>query len=105
MLLKVIERDSLLDHTRKTGEYLLTSLQDLQHESGGMITNVRGVGTFCAMDVPSTAQRAQLLQQLLSKGLLVGGCGDRTIRFRPSLVLEESHVDEAIAILGSCMRS
>ena len=38
-------------------------------------------------------------------GLMILGCGEQSIRFRPTLDIKESDIDEGIAIIGDVLKS
>lgn len=40
---------------------------------------------------------------VLSPGLFMGSCGEKTIRFRPSLVFKEFHVHQLLNILNDVL--
>lgn len=58
----------------------------------GLIHSARGAGTFCAVDCYSEATRDKIVRLLRNKGFQMGGCGNMSIRFRPSLVFQPKHV-------------
>ncbi|KAK1344798.1 hypothetical protein QTO34_013499 [Cnephaeus nilssonii] len=55
------------------------------------ISRVRGRGTFCSFDAPDESTRNKLISIARSKGVVLGGCGDKSIRFRPTLVFRDHH--------------
>ncbi len=102
VIVEVIERDHLLENTRRTGKILEEGLLALARKFPEKLSNVRAKGTFAAVDAPSTAARDALLGALRQQGLEVGGSGDRSIRFRPALIFAPRHAAEALAILEGC---
>jgi L-lysine 6-transaminase len=87
-LLQVIERDQLLDHVASTGAWFLLELQELGGRFPGLVSNVRGRGLMCALDLPGTAERDSLLAILREQEkILLLPCGPRSIRFRPALTI------------------
>ncbi|XP_005811779.1 4-aminobutyrate aminotransferase, mitochondrial isoform X1 [Xiphophorus maculatus] len=91
-VLNVIRRENLLEEVARSGKALLNGLYELQAQYPGLLSRARGQGTFCAIDVRDAATRDRLLLQARDKGVLLGGCGDQSIRFRPALVFKEYHV-------------
>ncbi|KAF0032188.1 hypothetical protein F2P81_014478 [Scophthalmus maximus] len=91
-VLNVIRRESLLEEVTRSGKALLNGLYDLQTRYPSILSRARGQGTFCAIDICDDATRNSLLLKARDKGVLLGGCGDRSIRFRPALVFKEYHV-------------
>jgi 4-aminobutyrate aminotransferase/(S)-3-amino-2-methylpropionate transaminase len=104
VVLEVIARDGLLEQVREVGAYLLESLQKLQARHP-ILSQARAAGTFAAIDVVDARTRDRLVEAARQLGLELGGSGERSIRFRPALVLERRHVDEAIAILDRAAAS
>jgi 4-aminobutyrate aminotransferase/(S)-3-amino-2-methylpropionate transaminase len=96
VVLEVIERDRLLEHTRRTGERLYAGLRELQARYPSVFSQARAVGTFAAIDARDAATRDRLIHDLRQIGIETGGSGDRSIRFRPALIFASRHVDEAM---------
>ncbi|MCA9706845.1 MAG: L-lysine 6-transaminase [Myxococcales bacterium] len=94
--IEIIEQEGLLANATEVGGYLLDRLHELQ-DGYRAVSNVRGRGLMCAFDMPNTAKRAQLLQILTKKKVLLLPAGSQSIRFRPILDLTREHVDLAIA--------
>lgn len=92
-ILKVIKQDRLLQNVEKTGTKLKKGLMQAQHDFPNLLNSVRGRGTFLAVNCASAKMRDDVVMKLKQKGVLAGGCGDMSIRFRPALVFQEKHVD------------
>jgi len=58
-----------------------------------IVTNVRGQGTFMAFDLPTPKERDQFLTTMRNEGVEIGGCGEVSVRLRPSLVFQEQHAN------------
>jgi 4-aminobutyrate aminotransferase/(S)-3-amino-2-methylpropionate transaminase len=100
VILDVIDRDGLIEHTARTGRRLLTGLEQLTERFPSLWSAPRAVGTFAAIDVRTPGDRDRVLAAARGLGLEAGGSGDRSIRFRPALVFGARHVDEAVGLLG-----
>jgi 4-aminobutyrate aminotransferase / (S)-3-amino-2-methylpropionate transaminase len=105
VILDVIKRDRLVEHTRDVGQLLLAGLRELQSSHGGLLDQARSLGTFAAIDATDTATRDRIVDAAKQRGLECGGSGDRSIRFRPALVLASRHVAECLSILDEAVRS
>uniref|UniRef100_A0A8C9Q1Q1 4-aminobutyrate aminotransferase n=1 Tax=Spermophilus dauricus TaxID=99837 RepID=A0A8C9Q1Q1_SPEDA len=90
-VINVIKREDLLDNATRAGKALLTGLLDLQARYPQYISRVRGRGTFCSFDTPDESIRNKLILTARNKGVVLGGCGDKSIRFRPTLVFRDHH--------------
>lgn len=97
-ILEVIEEDHLVDHVNRVGDYLQKKLQALADEEE-FISNPRGKGLFCAIDLPGTHARDELRKECVKNHLMILGCGTKSIRFRPPLTTQIEHIDEGLDIL------
>ena len=93
---EIIEEDDLLANTEAVGRHMLAGLRGLEGVFPGGVTNARGRGLFAAFDLPSTDLRNATLKAMVGHDLMALPCGDRSIRFRPPLVVGREEVDEAI---------
>jgi L-lysine 6-transaminase len=103
-ILEIIEEEQLVENARVVGEYLLKSLNALEDEFPKLISNTRGLGLLCAMDLDSKQNRDLIKEKAIAKGLILIGCSERTIRFRPPLNLSKPEVDEGIDIICRCLQ-
>ncbi len=101
--LEIITEEKLVENAAKVGAYLSAKLSELEQEFPALMTNARGRGLFCAFDMPSAEKRLELRRSVFDKGLLLIGCGERTIRFRPPLNLSEPEVDEGVEIIAKAL--
>jgi L-lysine 6-transaminase len=97
--LEIIEEENLVENARKSGDYLLKKLNEIENEYSKFISNSRGLGLFCAMDFPTKEDRDLFRQKCYDNGLILLGCGNSTIRFRPALNIKPEEIDEAIIII------
>uniref|UniRef100_A0A8C4ZYA4 4-aminobutyrate aminotransferase n=1 Tax=Gadus morhua TaxID=8049 RepID=A0A8C4ZYA4_GADMO len=91
-VLNVIRQENLLAEVTRTGKALLGGLYELQAKYPNLLSRARGQGTFCAIDVCKASVRDKLILQARDNGVILGGCGDLSIRFRPALIFKEHHV-------------
>ena len=64
------------------------------------------VGTDCARFYElslSFQTRDKLIGAMLKRGVHIGACGDRTIRFRPALILTQAQAELALHELRECL--
>ena len=97
--LEIIRDEELIEKAEVTGKHLLYRIQALQDEFGGYISNARGRGLLCAFDLPSSDDRNRIIDIIMDNGALILGCGERTIRFRPSLTISTEEIDRGIKII------
>ncbi|MGK5642460.1 L-lysine 6-transaminase [Streptomyces sp. URMC 126] len=99
-LLETIESTQLLDAVVRRGKYLLDGLEALATEHPDTLSNARGRGLMCAVDLPDTRHRDEVLRRLYRDHRVIAlPCGDRGLRFRPPLTIGEGEIDEALEAL------
>lgn len=97
-ILEVIEADGLVGNAARQGEHLQQRLREMEARVEG-VTDARGRGLFCAFDLPDTEARNAVRKAAYDGGLIVLGCGPRSIRFRPALTVTEADLDAGLDIL------
>jgi L-lysine 6-transaminase len=101
-ILEVIEDDKLLLNAEHRGNELLAGLETLAQQFPG-ITNVRGKGLFCAFDLRSAKERADLLKACFAERLMVLSGGPLSIRLRPPLVVNAEEIALALTRLQKAL--
>jgi L-lysine 6-transaminase len=102
--LEIIHEDNLVENARVQGEHLLQDLHKLSEEFPQYIANVRGRGLFCAMDLPNETTRLALREKSYERRLVLIGCGDHSIRFRPPLTITRAEIEEGVSIIRECLK-
>lgn len=97
-ILEVIEENNLVENAATIGTYLLERVHHLADRFEA-VENPRGRGLMCAFDLPNAGRRDAVLKQAYEEGLVILGCGERSIRFRPILTIDEAGIDEGGEIL------
>jgi L-lysine 6-transaminase len=103
--LQVIDEDNLVENARVVGEHLLARLNELRGRHEPTVTNARGRGLMCAFDLPDAETRSKVLAKAREMGLLIVGCGARSVRFRPPLNLTRAEADEGVDILDRALQA
>ncbi len=101
-VLDVLLGDGFLDHVTAMGTLLRERLADLAGRYRGIVTGVRGLGLM--LGIECAVPNRDLIAKLRDKGLLTVAAGDNVLRLLPPLVIEESHIDEAMEILETTCR-
>ena len=97
--LEVIESDGLVERAGLLGKRLLDLLAELE-DGHPWVDQARGRGLLCAIDLPDREGRNALVRRLRhEEHVLMLGCGERSVRFRPSLAVAEEDLDAAVAAL------
>lgn len=95
-ILEVIEAEGLIAQAAGAGEVLLDLLRGVGREYA-QVSEVRGRGLMCALDLPTPATRSRVLAQLAEEGVLALPCGSVSIRFRPALTVSDEELEAACA--------
>ena len=104
-ILRIIEEERLVENARVQGDLLLSDIRTLAEEFPHLVSNARGKGLMCAFDVPDTETRNKLLIAFLQEKLLMVGCGEKSIRFRPHLVVTAEEIRHGIEIIRKVMKT
>jgi L-lysine 6-transaminase len=102
-ILQIVQEDNLCDNAAAVGQYLQNGMKALS-EKYDKIDNVRGKGLLCAFDFPDTAMRNSFIEKGMQHNVMFLGCANRTIRFRPALVMEKSHIDEGLEVMHKIVK-
>jgi L-lysine 6-transaminase len=102
-ILEIIERDDLIGQAATTGAWFVARLRELGERHPGVVSNVRGRGLMCAIDLPDPTVRDAVVSQLRARHVLALGCGPRSIRFRPALNVTESELTFGLDALDQVM--
>jgi L-lysine 6-transaminase len=100
-ILEIIKEENLLENAALVGKKLIGGLQEISHETGNTISNVRGKGLMIAFDLRDQDHRDVMLQRLFDNGIIALKSGLCSIRFRGGLDTPETIVDNALEIIAS----
>ncbi len=93
-VLDFIEKNGLVLHSRKLGEYFLEKLQAIKKKFP-VITDVRGMGLMLGMSVKDPALVDEILEKLKDDGIIIGknGMNREVLVFQPPLIIEQEDID------------
>ena len=96
-VLDILLADGFLANVERMGRLLRARLEALVKRYPNILVDVRGAGLMLGIKciVPNT----EMVNKLRDAGLLTVGAGDNAVRVLPPLIVEEAHVEEALAIL------
>ena len=101
--LEIISSESFLEKVRQNGEYFKKLLKKLASEYENIISDVRGKGLMVGVEVGEYA--VAILKEAFNQGLIFNIAGGNTLRFIPPLIVNRSHIDEAMDKLSSTFKS
>jgi len=98
-ILKIIYEENLVKNAKEVGDYLLEKLHGIQAEFPAFVTNSRGLGLMCSFDLPSPEIREEFKKKCFEEKLMILGCGDHSIRFRPPLNVSKEEINKGLTII------
>lgn len=103
-IIDIIIRENLLKNAELKGKYFKAELKKLQKKHPSKIIDVRGIGLMLAMEFSTTAQRNKIREKTMQKGLILLGCGEKSIRFLPPLDVNKREINLCLEILDSIIK-
>lgn len=94
-ILEIIVNEQLLENTTARGEELLTGLRGIASRIS-KLSNARGKGLMCAIDLPDKATRDAVIASCFDDGMIVLASGTRSVRFRPALNVDAEAIAEGL---------
>ncbi|HEX4618690.1 MAG TPA: acetyl ornithine aminotransferase family protein [Steroidobacteraceae bacterium] len=107
--LELVEREYAAN-AAAVGDYFIGRLRELQQRFPS-IGDVRGKGLMIGIELvtdratraPAKALCEAVLTRAFHNGLLLLSCGQSTVRFIPPLMIDRTHVDEAMGLLETAL--
>jgi 4-aminobutyrate aminotransferase-like enzyme len=104
-VLDVMERDDLIEHARKTGDYIRQRFSELA-ERHTLIGDIRGHGLWIGVELvhdrdskqPATEETRTVVNRMKERGILLNRIGefDNVLKMRPPLPFTTEHADQLI---------
>ena len=101
-VIDTIRETNILAHISEVGGYFKQKLQALA-EKHECISDVRGVGLMLGLELNSTELAESVAAQMLERKIIINRTSDTVLRFLPPFILEDKHVDIAIAALDEIL--
>ncbi len=98
-ILEIMYEDNSVKNCEVVGKHLLNKVEKLVNKYPDKISNGRGRGLFCAFDCENSEVRNNLVKKLFANGLMMIGCGEKTMRFRPPVCINKENIDEGMDII------
>ncbi|MFW6334619.1 MAG: aspartate aminotransferase family protein [Desulfosalsimonas sp.] len=101
-VLKIIEKEGVLGHCEKIGEYFRQELLNLK-ERHSVIEEVRGIGLMLGMKL--AGKGAPVVKACMEKGYLINCTQEDVLRFVPPLLISREEIDGLIKCLDDIFSS
>ncbi len=99
------QKNNLGARAKESGDILYAGLQELSAKYPAFLQNVRGRGTFLAFDCPTVEARTAFTSKTLAHGVNIGGSGEVSCRFRPSLTFGPRHASQVLDAMDKSLGS
>ncbi len=96
-VLDVMLDEDFLVHVQRIGDLLKSRLEALVAANPHVFEEVRGTGLILGLKAVPT--NGEVIAALRDQGLLTVGAAENVIRILPPLIIDETHVDEALQAL------
>lgn len=96
-VLDVILDRGFLEHVQEVGDLLKSRLEGVVAANPHVFEEVRGTGLI--LGLKAVPANSEVIAALRDEGLLTVGAAENVIRILPPLIIDESHVDEALQAL------
>jgi L-lysine 6-transaminase len=103
-IMNIMEEEKIIDNVVARGKYLMNRLNDIQSELPDLVSNVRGLGLLCSFDLPNGELRKKFRNVAEKEKLLILGCGEKSIRFRPMLNIEDDELEEGLQVIEKILK-
>ena len=99
-VLDVILADGFLTHVETMAEMLWSALDTVVTAYPRIFSDIRGAGLMIGIKCcGDDGENIKFVKKLMNNGLLTVPAGDNVVRMVPPLIIEQSHIDEAIGII------
>jgi len=98
-VLDVVLGDGFLNEVGQIAGYLHAELGKIVLKHPDVFEDVRGLGLMMGAKCAKEGENATLSRKLFDLGMLTVLAGDNVLRLVPPLIINESHVDEAINLI------
>ncbi len=95
-IIKAYKKYNILDNVKKAGDALSKGLKNVKN-----LKNVRNCGLIIAFDFDDPETCDYYSEQMLHRRMIFNKTGNKTIRFRPSLALNEEELKKSLKIIFS----
>ncbi|HLG25679.1 MAG TPA: aspartate aminotransferase family protein [Candidatus Gracilibacteria bacterium] len=102
--IEIIQKENLLKNAEKMGNYFLKELRKIQARFPSLVEDVRGIGLMDAIELRTQEQRNKFQQTALERGIIILGCGEKTIRLLPPLNVTKREIDIGLEIIDGSLK-
>jgi len=101
--IEIIKHEKLLDNARKIGNYIMKRFREMKRKYQKII-DVRGLGLMIGVEFSKEIYKDIIPKIAFKKGLLLLGCGKKTIRIAPPLIITKEEADKGLKIFEDVIK-
>ena len=98
-IMEIIHDENLVKNSRDRGIYLLKRLHQIQVKFQSLVNNARGLGLMCSFDLSDKERQKYFINNCFENNLMILGCGEKTVRFRPPLNITDEELEEGLQVV------
>jgi 4-aminobutyrate aminotransferase len=102
--IEIMEKEKLIDNANIMGDYFMKRFKEMQERYPEKIVDVRGLGLMIGVEFNDEKQRDIVVQKAFKNKLLLLGCGFKTLRIAPPLIIKEDDANQGISIIEKIVR-
>lgn len=102
-VLSVLQDEGLLEQVQRVGNYMHEHFEALVHDYAGLVVAARGRGMIQGLELSVPAR--PVVDAAMAEGILLNVTQNTVLRFLPSYLLEEKHVDKLDRFLRKALKS
>lgn len=102
-VIEIVSQDKFLQDVTTISASLRSSLQDLVDKYPNVLSEVRGSGLMLGLRCKTDDANGKILMLARENKILITKAGDNVLRLLPPLIINQSHVDEAIEKLDRAL--
>ena len=103
-IMEVIRDEKLVENAANRGIYLSSRLEQIQLQFPKLVSNTRGLGLMCSFDLPDKEKRNLFRKLSYKEKILILGCGEKSIRFRPPLNITNDQLEEGLQVIEKVLK-
>ncbi|MEW5806051.1 MAG: aspartate aminotransferase family protein [Acidobacteriota bacterium] len=103
VVLQEIMENGLINNANQMGQILKSKLLEVKKEFPTLVRDVRGFGLMVGMEL--TRECDSIVAAVREQGVLVNCTNQNVVRFLPSLIINEQHIEETIRVLREAFKS
>jgi acetylornithine/N-succinyldiaminopimelate aminotransferase len=100
---EIMSEPAFLEHVRQMGLKLAQKLAQLADEHPTIIDSVRGHALM--LGIKTKVPNTELVEALRTEHMLTVGASDNVVRLLPPLIIDETHLEEAIDKLDKACKA